>query len=179
MKKQLFILAALLVGSQVLAESAGDRLIDFHNLVAQQKSEWAHFMKEKHDHRTTLLTEQHKGWSDFHNKQIKLFMANKDWSEAGREKLLSDKLNGAIELHKKHMHAWEEHAKNKHEQGKELCSKHKAELSKFETQLEPAKKTHKKAAPEETPKHHKKVKHEEGKPEAVEVVAIEEAEMEE
>ncbi len=132
MKKQLLLIAALLVGSQVLAKPVQDRMIEFHNLKDTQKIEWMDFMKDTMNQKINTMKQIHTDWKDFHNMWIKKIMAMTDCSENAKESLFNEKLNAAIDLYKKHMTLWKEFAKSHREKAEALCKKHQEAFDKFE-----------------------------------------------
>lgn len=132
MNKQLLLLITLVAGSQLLAKTAEERLIEFHALKDNEKTAWMNFMKDTMDQKMNIMRQIHQDWSKFHTDWIKKFGANADCSPEGKEQLFNEKLNGAIELHKKHMTMWEDFAKSHHEKATKLCDENKKEFDKFE-----------------------------------------------
>lgn len=163
MKKLLLLSAAMLVGSQVLAKPAADRLKDFNTMIARQKAGWMDFMKSERDYKTEMKETQRNAMTKFHNEQIDRFMKADLSSQEKKEKFLEQKLDDALKLHKEHMESWEKYSKTHKNKAADLCKKHQEEFNKLEQQIEPAKKTHKRVTSEEAPAHHKKVKHEKAK----------------
>lgn len=132
MNKQLLVLITLMAGSQLLAKTAEDRLIEFHAMKSNQKTAWMNFMKDTMDQKMNIMRQIHQDWSKFHTDWIKKFGTNTDWSPAGKEKLFNEKLSDAIELHKKHMTMWKDFAKSHHEKATKLCDENKKAFETFE-----------------------------------------------
>ncbi len=130
MNKQLLLLITLVAGSQLLAKTAEERLIEFHTLKDNQKIAWMNFIKESMEQKMDTMRKIHEDWRDFHTTWIKKFWDESDCSKEAKEKLFTEKLDSAIKLHKEHMKMWEEFAKSHHEKATKLCDTNKAAFEK-------------------------------------------------
>ena len=125
MNKQLLLLITLMAGSQLLAKTTEDRLIDFHTMKDDQKIAWMNFMKDSMDQKINIMQKIHEDWRNFHTAWIKKFWDESDCSKEAKEKLFTEKLDGAIKLHREHMKMWEDFAKTHHEKATRLCKDNK------------------------------------------------------
>ena len=138
MNKQLFCIIALCASSAYAArnKTAADHLMAFNTMEKGHKDDWFKYMKEQCGAKADLLKKQHDEWADFRNAQIIKEIEEDLSSHEAKEELLKKRLNDAIALHKKQGAAWEVYAKSHADKAKQLCDKHKKDLSKFEEQLE-------------------------------------------
>ncbi|MDZ4127441.1 MAG: hypothetical protein U1E02_25245 [Hydrogenophaga sp.] len=135
MKKQILLIATLLVGSQLCAETTAEKLIAFKEMKSAHRTDWMNFKQEMMKQRMDLRKKRCDEWMQMHKKHLQAFLAIQDASPATKEKLLADKLHDAVALYTKQKADKKERTDALRDKRKELCDKHAKDLAEFENTI--------------------------------------------
>ena len=132
-KNKILFFVTLLVSS-LNADSAFDNLIKFKQMKSDHKTQWLDQKKKMHDKKIDMLKQLSKDWSNFCTDNIK-DMKSIGNSDEAKEKFAQDKLNKAVDLHKKHVEQFKKLYMTKNQEAQDIQAKHDDEFNKFQAKL--------------------------------------------
>ena len=133
-KSKILFFFTVLVSSFLRSENAFDNLINFKQMKANHKQQWLDHRKKMHDKKIDMLKQKSKDWANYDTDNLK-DMKSVDNTDEAKAKFAQDKLNKAIDLHKKHVEQYKKLHMTKNQETQDLQAKHDEEFNKFQTKL--------------------------------------------
>lgn len=134
MQQKLFLTVAMLLGCGQLmaAKSAADFFIEFNTMEEGHKKDWIDYCSNRHKQEADLMKSQVHDWVSLKNKHLKNATGMKDCSAEAINKKISNHLDSAIALHKKHNMKWKDWCEKSYNDAKNIAKRHDTQLEKFE-----------------------------------------------
>jgi len=131
MKKFLMLAGSALCIAQLHAISSADKLIKFKDMELGHCSDWFDHAKRAHNTKHDLLRETQREWNSYSNQLLRDVSKNTDCSRDKKEEIFAERLNTAIELHKKQNEKFKKLCNNLWDEAMNIQKRHEKELEAF------------------------------------------------